>query len=76
MRIAMVSYAYLTVPDGTIIAADGFIHLPDGTLLKPFITIERNETDDLTTSQLETIGCELEYDGTETSIVAVYRPHP
>lgn len=69
MRLKIISHAYLTVPVGTVVQEDGFLRLPSGDVLKPFVTLECNEQEDLTTTQLEAIGCELDYDGSSIEVV-------
>lgn len=65
MWIKIVSYAYLNVPESTIVQRDGYIRLPSGNMLKPYVTLELNDTTDLTASQLERYGCSLQYDGSD-----------
>ena len=65
MRLKIVSHAFLDVPDGTVVQDDGFIKLPNGDFLKPFVTMELNEMTDLTTTQLNQHGCDMDYDGSE-----------
>lgn len=53
--------AILTVPPGTVIAGRD-ITLPDGNVLKPWVTLELNEGDDLTFDELEALRVELDPD--------------
>ena len=53
--------ATLEVPDGTTLRGSYSIQLPEGEVLKPWIIMECNDDEDLTTVDLENRGLFLEY---------------
>ena len=53
--------AFVTLPEGSAIAERGRgIHLPNGDWLKPWVVLERNDSEDMDTSDLAALGVYLD----------------
>lgn len=58
--------ALIELPEGTTIPEEGrAFTLPNGDWVKPFIVLERNDTDDLSFDQAAALGCDIFEDNIE-----------